>query len=76
MDYFTELTDHYTVLRRQGVFTQHKLFRRGRRIYAELSKDKFIGLRDHAATSVPSITWDQVSLMVFHFDELGWMVIN
>lgn len=56
---FHIIDDAAVILRRQGVFRQAKVFRRGRDVYAALGGG-FIGLYAGGGTSVPTISWEDL----------------
>lgn len=61
MRLFHVIEGHFAILRRGGVFRQAKLFYRGGYLFAAHGSG-FIGLRGSGGTTVPSISWTDISL--------------
>lgn len=59
---FTIVDDAHVVICRQGVFRQCDVYQRGGRLYAQLGKSSFVGLRDNRATTHPKVYWDFIDI--------------
>jgi hypothetical protein len=62
MSLFTIIEDAHVVICRHGVFRQCDVYQRGERLYAQLSKSSFIGLRDNRSTTHPKVYWDYIDI--------------
>lgn len=56
---FHVIDDAAVILRRNGVYRQSKVFRRGDALYAAYGAG-FLRLMGNSGTSVPSISWDDI----------------
>jgi hypothetical protein len=59
---FTIVDDAHVIVCREGVFRQCDVYQRGVRLYAQLSKSSFIGLRDNRSTTHPKVYWDFIDI--------------
>jgi hypothetical protein len=59
---FTIVEDAHVIVCRQGVFRQCDVYQRGERLYAQLSRSSFVGLRDNRATTHPKVYWDFIDI--------------
>jgi hypothetical protein len=59
---FTIVDDAHVIVCREGVFRQCDVYQRGVRLYAQLSKSSFVGLRDNRSTTHPKVYWDFIDI--------------
>jgi len=48
------------IIHGKGSYRQVDLYKRGKNLFAENSKGKFVKLANDGATSVPEILWDEI----------------
>ena len=48
------------IITNEGTYRQSDLYKRGKSLFAEVTKDRYVRLSQNGATSNPKILWDEI----------------